>query len=157
MLGAAAATTMVATDIAARGIHVDGIDLVIHADPPAEHKAYLHRSGRTARAGESGSVVTLVPSSGRREMSRLMADAGITPKITAVRSGEAELSRITGARAPSGVPLDGGPAAARPKSGHAPFRGMGSRPGRAGGDSRRTSEARQLADARKAARVRRAG
>ncbi|MEV8210782.1 RNA helicase, partial [Streptomyces sp. NPDC079189] len=106
----------------------------------------------------SGSVVTLVPSSGRREMSRLMADAGIRPKITAVRSGEAELSRITGARAPSGVPLDGGPAAARPKNGNAPFRGMGTargESGRTGGGSRRGDDARKMAEARRAARVRR--
>ena len=54
------ATTLVATDIAARGIHVDDVALVIHADPPAEHKAYLHRSGRTARAGDAGTVVTLM-------------------------------------------------------------------------------------------------
>ena len=54
------ATTLVATDIAARGIHVDDVALVIHADPPAEHKAYLHRSGRTARAGAAGTVITLM-------------------------------------------------------------------------------------------------
>ena len=54
------ATTLVATDIAARGIHVDDVALVVHADPPAEHKAYLHRSGRTARAGAAGTVVTLM-------------------------------------------------------------------------------------------------
>ena len=52
--------TLVATDIAARGIHVDDVALVVHADPPVEHKAYLHRSGRTARAGAAGTVVTLM-------------------------------------------------------------------------------------------------
>ncbi|MFD3563120.1 MULTISPECIES: DEAD/DEAH box helicase [unclassified Streptomyces] len=151
-------TALVATNVAARGIHVDNLDLVVNVDPPSDHKDYLHRGGRTARAGESGSVVTLVLPNQRRDMSRLMRDAGIRPQITQVRSGEAELSRITGAQAPSGVPIAGpAPAAERPKRGGAPFRGMGSRPGRAGGDSRRTSEARQLADARKAARVRRAG
>ncbi|WP_371794603.1 DEAD/DEAH box helicase [Streptomyces sp. NBC_01718] len=151
-------TALVATNVAARGLHVDDLDLVVNVDPPSDHKDYLHRAGRTARAGESGSVVTLVPSSGRREMSRLMADAGITPKITAVRSGEAELSRITGARTPSGVPLDGGPAAARPKSGNAPFRGIGTPrgdSGRTGGGSRRGGDARKMAEARRAARVRR--
>ncbi|MGW6897439.1 DEAD/DEAH box helicase [Streptomyces sp. NBC_00624] len=151
-------TALVATNVAARGLHVDDLDLVVNVDPPSDHKDYLHRAGRTARAGESGSVVTLVPSSGRREMSRLMADAGITPKITAVRSGEAELSRITGARTPSGVPLDGGPAAARPKSGNAPFRGIGTprgESGRTGGGSRRGGDARKMAEARRAARVRR--
>ncbi|WP_327232697.1 DEAD/DEAH box helicase [Streptomyces sp. NBC_01317] len=98
-------TVLVATNVAARGIHVDDLDLVVNVDPPSDHKDYLHRGGRTARAGESGSVVTLVLPNQRREMTRLMADAGITPQITQVRSGEAELSRITGAQAPSGVPV----------------------------------------------------
>ena len=98
-------TVLVATNVAARGIHVDNLDLVVNVDPPTDHKDYLHRGGRTARAGESGSVVTLVTPDQRRSMSRLMAAAGITPRITPVRSGEAELSRITGAQAPSGVPV----------------------------------------------------
>ncbi|QYX78605.1 DEAD/DEAH box helicase [Streptomyces akebiae] len=98
-------TVLVATNVAARGIHVEGLDLVVNVDPPGDHKDYLHRGGRTARAGESGSVVTLVTTRQRREVSRLMASAGITPMITAVRSGEAELNRITGAQAPSGVPV----------------------------------------------------
>ncbi|MFF8942473.1 DEAD/DEAH box helicase [Streptomyces sp. NPDC014864] len=98
-------TVLVATNVAARGIHIDSLDLVVNVDPPSDHKDYLHRGGRTARAGESGSVVTLVTPHQRRGMSRLMASAGITPRITAVRSGEAELSRITGSQAPSGVPV----------------------------------------------------
>jgi superfamily II DNA/RNA helicase len=98
-------TVLVATNVAARGIHVDNLDLVVNVDPPSDHKDYLHRGGRTARAGESGSVVTLVLPGQRREMTRLMADAGITPATTQVRSGEAELRRITGAQAPSGVPV----------------------------------------------------
>ncbi|WP_310714504.1 DEAD/DEAH box helicase, partial [Streptomyces lydicus] len=98
-------TVLVATNVAARGIHVDNLDLVVNVDPPGDHKDYLHRGGRTARAGESGSVVTLVLPNQRREMNRLMADAGITPQSTQVRSGEAELSRITGARTPSGIPV----------------------------------------------------
>ncbi|MGW0756898.1 DEAD/DEAH box helicase [Streptomyces sp. NPDC002814] len=108
-------TVLVATNVAARGIHVDNLDLVVNVDPPSDHKDYLHRGGRTARAGESGSVVTLVTPSQRRGMSRLMASAAITPQITSVRSGEAELSRITGAQAPSGVPVViTAPPAARP-------------------------------------------
>ncbi|MYQ81331.1 DEAD/DEAH box helicase [Streptomyces sp. SID4923] len=98
-------TVLVATNVAARGIHVDHLDLVVNVDPPTDHKDYLHRGGRTARAGESGSVVTLVTSGQRREMTRLMAAAGIVPRTTEVRSGEAALSRITGARTPSGVPV----------------------------------------------------
>ncbi|WKE73500.1 MULTISPECIES: DEAD/DEAH box helicase [unclassified Streptomyces] len=98
-------TVLVATNVAARGIHVDSLDLVVNVDPPSDHKDYLHRGGRTARAGESGSVVTLVTPGQRRGMTRLMASAGITPQVTPVRSGEAELSRITGAQAPSGIPV----------------------------------------------------
>lgn len=108
-------TVLVATNVAARGIHVDNLGLVVNVDPPGDHKDYLHRGGRTARAGESGSVVTLVTPDQRRSMNRLMAAAGITPRITPVRSGEAELSRITGAQAPSGVPVViTAPAVARP-------------------------------------------
>ncbi|ELP69518.1 DEAD/DEAH box helicase [Streptomyces turgidiscabies] len=96
---------LVATNVAARGIHVDNLDLVVNVDPPTDHKDYLHRGGRTARAGESGSVVTLVTPNQRREMTRLMAAAGIVPQTTQVRSGEEALQRITGAQAPSGVPV----------------------------------------------------
>ncbi|WP_406504221.1 DEAD/DEAH box helicase [Streptomyces sp. NBC_00212] len=98
-------TALVATNVAARGIHIDNLDLVVNVDPPSDHKDYLHRGGRTARAGESGSVVTLVTPNQRRDMSRLMATARIVPQTTQVRSGDAELSRITGAQAPSGIPV----------------------------------------------------
>ncbi|MEU6619445.1 DEAD/DEAH box helicase [Streptomyces litmocidini] len=98
-------TVLVATNVAARGIHVDHLDLVVNVDPPTDHKDYLHRGGRTARAGESGSVVTLVTAGQRRDMARLMATAGIVPETTQVRSGEEALVRITGARTPSGVPV----------------------------------------------------
>ena len=76
--------TLVATDIAARGIHVDDVTLVIHADPPADHKAYLHRSGRTARAGNHGTVVTLMTSEQQREVERMARAAGIAPSSTRV-------------------------------------------------------------------------
>ncbi|MFI9583110.1 DEAD/DEAH box helicase [Streptomyces sp. NPDC052236] len=98
-------TVLVATNVAARGIHVDDLDLVVNVDPPVDHKDYLHRGGRTARAGESGSVVTLVLPEQRREMTRLMADAGINPHTARVKSSDEELSRITGAREPSGIPI----------------------------------------------------
>lgn len=75
------ATTLVATDIAARGIHVDDVALVVHADPPAEHKAYLHRSGRTARAGQAGIVITLAPSNAQGEVRQLMKAAKISPTV----------------------------------------------------------------------------
>ena len=71
------ARVLVATDVAARGVHVDGVDLVVHVDPPVEHKAYLHRSGRTARAGNEGDVVTLVLPEQRGEMKQIMRAAKI--------------------------------------------------------------------------------
>ena len=70
---------LVATDIAARGVHVDEVELVVHVDPPAEHKAYLHRSGRTARAGSTGDVVTVVLPEQPKDLSALMRKAGIMP------------------------------------------------------------------------------
>lgn len=79
------ATVMVATDIAARGIHVDDVNLVVHADPPVEHKAYLHRSGRTARAGADGTVVTLMIDSQVSDVRDLTRKAGIKPTITKFR------------------------------------------------------------------------
>jgi superfamily II DNA/RNA helicase len=78
------ATTLVATDIAARGIHVDDVALVVHADPPAEHKAYLHRSGRTARAGAAGTVVTLMLDEQVKDVRALTRAAGIKPTVTRV-------------------------------------------------------------------------
>ncbi len=96
---------LVATDVAARGIHVDGVSLVVHVDPPADSKDYLHRAGRTARAGEAGTVVTLVTHAQRRAVLGLTARAGVRPYSTQVRPGDAELNRITGARTPSGEPV----------------------------------------------------
>jgi superfamily II DNA/RNA helicase len=91
------ASVMIATDIAARGIHIDGIDLVVHADPPAEHKAYVHRSGRTARGGADGVVVTLQTRSQAREVTAMMRKAGITPHdAVAVHADSAELREIAG-------------------------------------------------------------
>ncbi|WP_317452496.1 DEAD/DEAH box helicase, partial [Streptomyces sp. CBMA29] len=99
------ADALVATNVAARGIHIEGLDLVVNVDPPTEAKDYLHRGGRTARAGESGTVVTLVLPEQRRENARLMTQAGIRPHTARVRPGDADLVRITGARQPSGTPV----------------------------------------------------
>ncbi|HEV7788333.1 MAG TPA: DEAD/DEAH box helicase [Pseudonocardia sp.] len=88
------ATTMVATDIAARGIHVDDIALVIHADPPVEHKAYLHRSGRTARGDASGTVITLMTDDLANEVRDLTRRAGIKPTTTRLRPGDPLLARL---------------------------------------------------------------
>jgi superfamily II DNA/RNA helicase len=95
-----AVRVIVATDIAARGIHVDGIDLVIHADPPAEHKAYLHRSGRTARAGAAGTVVTIQTAAQARDVRDLMRKADVVPLTATVTPGAALLRSIAGAPAP---------------------------------------------------------
>ena len=78
------ARVLVATDVAARGVHVDGVDLVIHVDPPAEHKAYLHRSGRTARAGAAGDVVTISLPTQRKDLSDLLSKAKISVRAQAV-------------------------------------------------------------------------
>jgi superfamily II DNA/RNA helicase len=91
-----AVRVLVATDIAARGIHVDGIDLVIHADVPAEHKTYLHRSGRTARAGAEGVVVTLQTGAQAREVRALMSKAGVVPSAASVTPQSALLATIAG-------------------------------------------------------------
>jgi len=87
---------LVATDIAARGIHVDDVALVVHVDPPTEHKAYLHRSGRTARAGAGGTVVTLATPEQAGEVRTLAKQAGIRPTTVAVRPGSAEIAALTG-------------------------------------------------------------
>ncbi|MFF2045369.1 DEAD/DEAH box helicase [Kitasatospora sp. NPDC058170] len=107
-------TALIATNVAARGIHIDGLDMVVNVDPPIDHKDYLHRGGRTARAGESGTVVTLVLPEQRREVNRLMTVAGIRPTTTRIRPGDAELARITGARTPTGTPVTVTVAAAAP-------------------------------------------
>ena len=89
------ATTLVATDIAARGIHVDDVALVIHADPPTEHKAYLHRSGRTARAGAEGTVITLMTDEQQRDVRDLTRQAGIKPTTTKITGpGHAMLEQL---------------------------------------------------------------
>jgi superfamily II DNA/RNA helicase len=80
-------TTLVATDIAARGIHVDDVALVVHADPPVEHKAYLHRSGRTARAGAAGTVVTMMTDDQVSDVRALTRKAGIEPTTTRLAPG----------------------------------------------------------------------
>lgn len=96
---------LVATDVAARGIHVDGVSLVVHVDPPKDPKDYLHRAGRTARAGESGAVATLVLPKQRRSTLAMLEKAGVEPAQTRVRRGDAALSELTGATEPSGVPI----------------------------------------------------
>ncbi|MFK0191431.1 DEAD/DEAH box helicase [Kitasatospora sp. NPDC090308] len=130
-------TALIATDVAARGIHVDGLDLVVNLDPPADHKDYLHRGGRTARAGESGTVVTLVLPNQRREMARMMTTAAITPVTTEVSAGDEELTRITGARVPTGIPtVIAAPVVERPRRDPATGRSRRARRNRRAGETR---------------------
>ncbi|SUA80672.1 ATP-dependent RNA helicase rhlE [Nocardia otitidiscaviarum] len=97
---AGTARVLVATDIAARGVHVDDVELVVHVDPPAEHKAYLHRSGRTARAGSSGDVVTVVLPEQRRDVAALLRKAAITATPQRVTGNSAEVTTLVGPIAP---------------------------------------------------------
>ncbi|MEU1204124.1 DEAD/DEAH box helicase [Nocardia sp. NPDC005825] len=119
-----AAKVLVATDVAARGVHVDGVELVVHVDPPAEHKAYLHRSGRTARAGNDGDVVTLVLPDQRTDMAALMRKAKITVSPQPVTADSPQVTELIGEVAPL-VPVTAnasGPARGEAKAA-APARG----------------------------------
>ncbi|WP_102509991.1 DEAD/DEAH box helicase [Sanguibacter massiliensis] len=108
-----AVKVLVATDIAARGIHVDHVGLVVHVDPPAEHKAYLHRSGRTARAGEGGVVVTVMTPEQRGDVKDLTRKAGITVTPVRVRATDKVVTDLVGEVAPRVKPSEA-PAAAQP-------------------------------------------
>ena len=90
------ARVLVATDIAARGVHVDAVELVVHVDPPTEHKAYLHRSGRTARAGNVGDVVTVVLPEQRKDLQVLMRRAGINVRPQEVAAHSAPVTALVG-------------------------------------------------------------
>ncbi|MFF7588004.1 DEAD/DEAH box helicase [Kitasatospora purpeofusca] len=137
-------TALIATNVAARGIHIDGLDLVVNLDPPSDHKDYLHRGGRTARAGESGTVVTLVLPNQRREMTRMMATAAITPVTTRVSAGDEELTRITGARVPTGIPtVIEAPLVERSRRSTSTSRNRRRRPAYAGTDTRATVVGRE--------------
>ncbi|MGH3951640.1 MAG: DEAD/DEAH box helicase, partial [Pseudonocardiaceae bacterium] len=129
------ASALVATDVAARGIHVDDVSLVLHIDPPADSKDYLHRAGRTARAGASGTVVTLITPDQRRTVRRMTERAGVRPQTAEVRPGDTELSRITGARTPSGEPVRDPQSGSRSFNDRGP-RGESGRPRRGDGGRR---------------------
>ncbi|WLP91706.1 DEAD/DEAH box helicase [Gordonia sp. NB41Y] len=116
---------LVATDVAARGVHVDGIELVVHVDPPAEHKAYLHRSGRTARAGSAGDVVTLCLPEQRRDLRQLLSKAKISVTPQRVDATSEPVLTLVGERAAYVEPAPEQPAQQRQPRG----------PRRAGGQS----------------------
>ncbi|WP_431815829.1 DEAD/DEAH box helicase [Gordonia jacobaea] len=126
---------LVATDVAARGVHVDAIELVVHVDPPAEHKAYLHRSGRTARAGNAGDVVTLCLPDQRRDVAGLLGKAAIKVKPVRVRPSSAEVDALVGARAERVEPT---PEPARPAGQSRQGAGGGRGRGGANGARRRS-------------------
>lgn len=107
------ARVLVATDIAARGIHVDDIALVVHVDPPAEHKSFVHRSGRTARAGATGVVVTLMTPDQAKAVRLLARDANVTPTTTKVTPGHALVRQLVGPAAPA-VPVTATPRSPKP-------------------------------------------
>jgi superfamily II DNA/RNA helicase len=123
-----------ATDIAARGIHVDDVALVVHVDPPTEHKAYLHRSGRTARAGAGGTVVTVVTPDQTGEVRTLARQAGISPTVTPVQPGAPLLEELAGPPAPFVEPA-AAPAPQQPSSGGGRRRRGGSGSGSGGAKS----------------------
>ena len=99
------ASALVATDVAARGIHVDDVSLVVHVDAPADHKDYLHRAGRTARAGATGVVVTLATHKQKRGIFGITNRAGVKLSEVYVRPSDPELVRVTGSQEPSGIPV----------------------------------------------------
>jgi superfamily II DNA/RNA helicase len=96
---------LVATDVAARGIHVDDVSLVVHVDAPADHKDYLHRAGRTARAGATGTVVTLATHKQKKAVFGITIRAAVKLIENQVRPGDPKLAEITGAQTPSGIPI----------------------------------------------------
>lgn len=142
--GSGKAQALVATDIAARGIHVDDVTLVVHADPPAEHKAYLHRSGRTARAGNDGTVVTLMTTDQKRDVRDMTRLAGIKPTTTRI---EGSTHPVLVQLAPGERSLPGGFAEPAPQqsNGSAAGSGRGNRrrgSGRAAGSGQGSSPRR---------------
>ncbi|MFI2293518.1 DEAD/DEAH box helicase [Isoptericola sp. NPDC019571] len=120
---------LVATDIAARGIHVDDVELVVHVDPPAEHKAYLHRSGRTARAGSGGDVVTVMLPEQRGDVRDLTRKAKIDARPQPVAPGDATVAALVGEVAPYVAPAPAAPPQPQRRKGGGPQQG-GSQRGR---------------------------
>ncbi|WP_424936579.1 DEAD/DEAH box helicase [Arenibacterium sp. S380] len=118
---------LVATDVAARGVHVDGVDLVVHVDPPAEHKAYLHRSGRTARAGAAGTVVTVLLPEQRQDVKSLLRKASIAAAIEQVSADSPTVQELVGERAAHVRPAPKAAPAPRPTAKRKPAGGV-SRP-----------------------------
>ncbi|MFD6199744.1 DEAD/DEAH box helicase [Mycobacteriaceae bacterium NPDC060252] len=144
------ARVLVATDVAARGVHVDDVTLVVHVDPPAEHKAYLHRSGRTARAGGTGDVVTVVLPEQRRDVTQLLRKAAITATPQQVTAHSDEVKALVGEVAPyvkpapaqkaSGSPAPSGQRGQRSHRSHGGTDGRPARAPRRGGHGQRSAQ-----------------
>jgi superfamily II DNA/RNA helicase len=146
---------MVATDIAARGIHIDDVALVVHVDPPTEHKAYLHRSGRTARAGASGVVVTLALPDQAGDVRTLARQAGIRPTTATIRPGAPEIVALTGPPAPYVEPPKELPESARAHRPAGAARPGGARSGGARSGGQRSASPRGGAQAASGSRAER--
>lgn len=137
---------LVATDVAARGVHVDSVELVVHVDPPAEHKAYLHRSGRTARAGSSGDVVTVMLPEQRHDTQALLRKAEIKAQPLTVTSNSPAVAELVGAVAdyvkPPVQPVQQQRTSSPRGGGRGPRSGQGSRRNQGGRRSRQASGSR---------------
>jgi superfamily II DNA/RNA helicase len=133
------ANTLVATDIAARGIHVDDVTLVVHADPPIEHKAYLHRSGRTARAGAAGTVVTMMTDDQVADVRDLTRKAGISARTTRLAPGDPLLAELAPGDRVFSFPEPGSAASVLPSDSE----GRQRRAGRSGGRNKPGHQGRQ--------------
>ncbi|MFI5038374.1 MAG: DEAD/DEAH box helicase [Solirubrobacterales bacterium] len=152
--GAGDVRVLVATDVAARGVHVDNVELVVHVDPPMEHKAYLHRSGRTARAGSAGDVVTVMLPSQKSDVKTLLRKAAINVQPQTVEASSAPVARLVGETAAfvkpvprDETPRSGGGGGGRSQGANAQrkraARGEnGGRGGERGGDAGRGGSAR---------------
>lgn len=156
------ARVLVATDVAARGLHVDEIRLVVHVDPPADHKVYLHRSGRTARAGATGSVVTLILPHEDREVATIIRQAGVRTTPVQVVPGAPQIAAVTGApaepvfRTVPGTTGGVAPRATAPPSAR-PGEHRGEGPSRPSGRRPHMGLRGQAPNGRQATRARRAG
>jgi superfamily II DNA/RNA helicase len=133
------AKVLVATDVAARGVHVDDVELVVHVDPPMEHKAYLHRSGRTARAGSQGDVVTLVLPAQEKDLAQLMRKAGIQAATQRVTPDSAAVAALIGEVAAYVAPA---PKATQPQRGQGRSQGANAQRKRAARDGQGAQPAR---------------
>jgi superfamily II DNA/RNA helicase len=136
------AKVLVATDIAARGVHVDSVELVVHVDPPTEHKAYLHRSGRTARAGSAGDVVTVMTHDERKDTMALLRKAAIKVTPTKVTADSPEVAELVGEIAEYVAPQPKEPAQPRKKTEPSASNGRSSRRRRGGRGGRGGSSGR---------------